>query len=50
MDKVTQGLGTLTIACFLTVGFWQYYRNEDSPTPKIQAVAPVEALSDPDTR
>jgi hypothetical protein len=46
MDKITKGLGALTVACLLAVGFWSYYREDDTRAPKIGAVEQAGPAAD----
>lgn len=46
MDKITKGLGALTLACLLAVGFWSYYREDDTRAPRIGAVEQVRPAGD----
>ena len=50
MDRVTRGLGALTLACLLAIGFWHYSRAGDPQSQRVQAAAQVGAASDPSSR
>jgi hypothetical protein len=48
MEKITQGLGALTLACVFAVSLWHSSRSADLQTQKIQQVEETEVSISPE--